>query len=94
MKYRKLGRTGFEVSDIAYGLWGMSGWSGSDDQQSLASLQLSVDSGCNFFDTHGPYGEGKSDGLLGEIMARNKKRLYAASKNPSRQRQVARTPDI
>ena len=32
MKYRKLGRTGFEVSDIAYGLWGMSGWSGSDDQ--------------------------------------------------------------
>ena len=35
MKYRKLGRTGFEVSDISYGLWGMSGWSGSDDQQSL-----------------------------------------------------------
>jgi len=44
----------------------MSGWSGSDDQQSLASLQLSVDSGCNFFDTAWAYGEGKSDGLLGE----------------------------
>lgn len=83
MKYRKLGRTGFEVSDIAYGLWGMSGWSGSDDQQSLASLQLSIDSGCNFFDTAWAYGEGKSDGLLGETMARNpKKRLYAASKIP------------
>jgi aryl-alcohol dehydrogenase-like predicted oxidoreductase len=83
MKYRKLGRTGFEVSDIAYGLWGMSGWSGSDDQQSLASLQLSVDAGCNFFDTAWAYGEGKSDGLLGEIMARNpKKRVYAASKIP------------
>ena len=52
MKCRKLGRTGFEVSDIAYGLWGMSGWSGSDDQQSLDSLQLSVDSGCNLFLTH------------------------------------------
>ena len=65
MKYRKLGRTGFEVSDIAYGLWGMSGWSGSDDQQSLDSLQLSVDSGCNFFDTAWAYGDGKSDGLLG-----------------------------
>src|SRR5580692_8131301 len=83
MKYRRLGRTGFEVSDIAYGLWGMSGWSGSDDQQSLDSLQLAVDLGCNFFDTAWAYGEGKSDGLLGEIMARNaKKRLYAASKIP------------
>jgi aryl-alcohol dehydrogenase-like predicted oxidoreductase len=83
MKYRKLGRTGFEVSEIAYGLWGVSGWSGSDDQQSLASLQLAVDSGCNFFDTAWAYGAGKSDGLLGEIVARNAgKRLYAASKIP------------
>jgi aryl-alcohol dehydrogenase-like predicted oxidoreductase len=83
MKYRKMGRTGFQVSDIAYGLWGMSGWTGSDDRQSLASLQLSVDSGCNFFDTAWAYGEGKSDGLLGETMARNpKRRLYAASKIP------------
>jgi aryl-alcohol dehydrogenase-like predicted oxidoreductase len=83
MKYRKLGRTGFDVSDISYGLWGMSGWSGSDDTQSLDSLQLSIDSGCNFFDTAWAYGEGKSDGLLGETMARNSdKRLYAASKIP------------
>jgi aryl-alcohol dehydrogenase-like predicted oxidoreductase len=83
MKYRKLGRTGFEVSDIAYGLWGMSGWSGSDDQESLGALQLAVDLGCNFFDTAWAYGEGKSDGLLGETMARNSgKRLYAASKIP------------
>jgi aryl-alcohol dehydrogenase-like predicted oxidoreductase len=83
MKYRKLGRTGFEVSDIAYGLWGMSGWSGSDDQQSLDSLQLSVDSGCNFFDSAWAYGDGKSDGLLGETIARNaEKPLYAASKIP------------
>jgi aryl-alcohol dehydrogenase-like predicted oxidoreductase len=83
MNYRKLGRTGFEVSDVSYGLWGMSGWSGSDDRQSLDSLQLSIDSGCNFFDTAWDYGKGKSDGLLGEIMARNSdKRLYAASKIP------------
>src|SRR5580698_9353831 len=83
MNYRKLGRTGFDVSDIAYGLWGMSGWSGSDDQQSLDSLQLSIDLGCNFFDTAWAYGEGKSDGLLGETMARNaNKRIYAASKIP------------
>jgi aryl-alcohol dehydrogenase-like predicted oxidoreductase len=83
MKYRKLGRTNFDVSDIAHGLWGMSGWSGSDDQESLAAMQLAIDLGCNFFDTAWAYGEGKSDGLLGEIMQRNAgKRIYAASKIP------------
>jgi len=83
MKYRKFGRTEFEVSEIGDGLWGMSGWTGSDDKESLASLQLAVDMGCNFFDTAWAYGEGKSNGLLGEIMKRNSsKRLYAASKIP------------
>ena len=83
MKYRKLGRTGFEVSEMAHGLWGMSGWTGSDDKESLAALQLATDLGCNFFDTAWVYGDGKSDGLLGEILTRNSgKRLYAASKIP------------
>jgi aryl-alcohol dehydrogenase-like predicted oxidoreductase len=83
MKYRKLGRTGFEVSEIAQGLWGMSGWSGSEDKQSLQALQSAVDLGCNFFDTAWAYGNGKSDALLGQILAKNKnKRLYAASKIP------------
>ena len=83
MKYRRLGRTGFEVSDIAQGLWGMSGWSGSSDQESLDAMQLAVDLGCNFFDTAWAYGDGKSDGLLGQILARNSgKRIYAASKIP------------
>jgi len=43
MKYRTFGRTGFEVSEIAHGLWGMSGWSGSDDSESLAAMQLGID---------------------------------------------------
>src|ERR1700676_4969006 len=85
MKYRKLGRTGFEVSEIAHGLWGMSGWSGSDDRQSLEALQLAGDLGCNCFDTAWAYGEGKSDALLGKILSANRgKRLYAASKIPPR----------
>jgi aryl-alcohol dehydrogenase-like predicted oxidoreductase len=83
MKYRRLGRTGFDGSDIAHGLWGMSGWSGSEDQESLQAMQSAIDLGCNFFDTAWAYGEGKSDGLLGKILASNKgKRLYAASKVP------------
>jgi len=83
MKYRKLGRTGFEVSDIAHGLWGMSGWSGSEDQESLQAMQSAIELGCNFFDTAWAYGEGKSDGLLGQTISSNKgKRLFAASKVP------------
>jgi aryl-alcohol dehydrogenase-like predicted oxidoreductase len=83
MQYRKLGRTGFDVSEIGQGLWGVSGWSGSDDAESLRAMQLAVDSGCNFFDTAWAYGDGKSDALLGKIIAANRgKRLYAASKIP------------
>ena len=83
MQYRKFGRTGFEISDMAYGLWGMGGWSGSNDEDSRKALQLSVDLGCNFFDSAWAYGDGKSDGLLGQTIAGNPhKRLYAASKIP------------
>ena len=83
MQYRKFGRTGWNVSDIGYGLWGMGGWSGSDDQQSTASLQFAADAGCTFFDSAWGYGEGKSDQLLGQLLASNPaKRLYAASKVP------------
>ena len=93
MKYRRLGRTNFDVADIAHGLWGMSGWSGSDDRESLAALQLAIDLGCNFFDTAWAYGDGKSDGLLGEIMERNKgKRIYAASKIPPKNLQWPASP--
>jgi aryl-alcohol dehydrogenase-like predicted oxidoreductase len=83
MNYRILGRTNFKVSEIAHGLWGMGDWTGSDDAESLAALQLSADLGCNFFDTAWSYGNGHSDSLLGQILARNHgKRLYAASKIP------------
>ena len=93
MKLRMLGRTGFEVSEVAYGLWGMSGWSDSDDTESRQSLQLAVDLGCNFFDSAWAYGEGKSDVFLGKTLRRNKgKRLYAASKIPPKNRKWPASP--
>lgn len=87
MKFRSFGRTGFNVSDVGYGLWGMSGWPGSDDNQSRHSLQLACDLGCNFYDTAWAYGEGKSDKFLGELLQANLgKRLYSASKVPPKGR--------
>jgi len=83
MKYRKFGRTGWMVSEIGYGMWGMAGWSGSDDGESLRSLQRAVDLGCNFFDTAWAYGGGHSENLLGQIVRANRdKRLYLATKIP------------
>src|SRR5213075_371102 len=83
MQYRKFGRTGWQVSDIGYGMWGMGGWTGSDDEESLQSLQRSVDLGCNFFDTAWAYGEGKSEHLLGQLVRTNgQKKLYTATKVP------------
>ena len=84
MRYRKLGKTNFDVSEIGYGMWGMSGWSGSDDTQSRASLALAVNLGCNFFDSAYGYGNGKSDSLLGELLTSipGPLSLVAASKIP------------
>ncbi|HMQ55599.1 MAG TPA: aldo/keto reductase [Anaerolineae bacterium] len=88
MQYRTFGRTGWQVSEIGYGMWGMGGWTGSDDEQSLQSLQLAVDLGCNFFDTAWAYGEGHSERLLGQVVKTNPdKKLYTATKIPPKNRQ-------
>ena len=83
MRYRTFGRTGWQVSEIGYGMWGLAGWTGSDDQESLQSLQRAVELGCNFFDTAWGYGNGHSEELLGQLVrAHPDKKLYVASKIP------------
>ena len=83
MNRRTFGRTSWDVSEIGYGMWGMGAWSGSNDEESLASLERAVDIGCNFFDTAWVYGRGHSERLLGQLLrARPDARLYCASKIP------------
>jgi aryl-alcohol dehydrogenase-like predicted oxidoreductase len=61
----------------------MASWSGSDDDESMASLERAVELGCNFFDTAWAYGQGHSERLLGRLLrARPATRLYCASKIP------------
>ena len=94
MNYRKFGRIGWQVSDIGYGMWGMGSWSGSDDEESLRSLQRAVDLGCNFFDTAFVYGEGRSEALLGKLLLANPdKKLYTATKVPPKNRQWPTLPE-
>lgn len=94
MQYRKFGRTGWQVSDVGYGMWGMGGWSGSDDQESLKSLQRAVDLGCNFFDTAYVYGDGRSENLLGQLVKANPdKKLYTATKIPPKNMKYPTLPE-
>jgi len=81
MQYRTFGRTGWQVSEIGYGMWGMAGWTGSDDDESGGSLDRAVELGCTFFDTAFAYGDGRSEQLLGALLRRQRgKQLYAATK--------------
>jgi aryl-alcohol dehydrogenase-like predicted oxidoreductase len=83
MKYRRFGRTNWQVSEIGYGMWGMGEWKNSDDKESLNSLQRALDLGCNFFDTAWIYGRGKSEKLLSGLIQTNPDaQLYTATKIP------------
>lgn len=83
MQYRRFGRLGWQVSEIGYGMWGMGGWTGSDDEESRRSLDRAVELGCNFFDTAFAYGMGRSEKLLGDALRRHAgKKLCVATKVP------------
>ena len=71
MQYRRFGRTGWQVSEVGYGMWGMGGWTGSDDAESLEAIERALGLGCNFFDTAWVYGDGRSEKLLGEALRRH-----------------------
>jgi aryl-alcohol dehydrogenase-like predicted oxidoreductase len=95
MKYRKLGRTGLEVSEIGYGAWGISGkqWIGATDDGSLAALRKAIDSGLNFIDTALAYGDGKSEELVGQAVKASGGNVYIATKVPPMNRVWPALPD-
>ena len=85
MIIRKFGRTQWDVGEIGYGMWGMGGWTESNDLLSAKSLDLAVENGVNFFDTAWAYGHGHSEKLLGDLLRRfPHKKLYTASKIPAK----------
>ncbi|MGA2434684.1 MAG: aldo/keto reductase [Bryobacteraceae bacterium] len=84
MRYRKLGKTGFEAGDIGYGAWGIGGamWQGSKDDESLAALRTALDLGLNFIDTALAYGDGHSENLVGQVVRDSGKKIFVATKVP------------
>jgi aryl-alcohol dehydrogenase-like predicted oxidoreductase len=87
MRYRTAARLPEALSEIGYGMWGIGGWSGSDDAESARALDRAVELGCNFFDTAAAYGEGHSERLLGDLLRRRRDvKPFVASKVPPKNR--------
>ena len=81
MKYRKLGRTGWNVSEISFGAWAIgNAWGNVDDHESLAALHRAVDVGVNFFDTADVYGDGRSERLLARLKRERSEEVIIATK--------------
>lgn len=95
MEYRRFGKTGWQVSEMGYGMWGLAGWKDSDDTETDKSLHRAVELGCNFFDTAWGYGEGRSEQILGRLIKDFPgKKLYAATKIPPKNRQWPSKPNF
>ena len=86
MQYRTLGRTGWDVSVIGFGAWGIGGgWGATDDAESIRALERYLELGGNFIDTAFGYGNGHSEELIGEVVKRHRgERVYVATKVPPR----------
>ncbi len=96
MKNRTLGRTGFEVGQIGYGAWGISGkqWIGASDKDSLAALRKAIEGGVNLIDTALAYGDGKSEQLVGRAVEDSARHAYIATKVPPKNRLWPARPGI
>jgi aryl-alcohol dehydrogenase-like predicted oxidoreductase len=88
MKYRKLGKTNFQVSEIGYGAWGIGGkqWLGGTDDESVRALRRAIELGLNLIDTALAYGDGHSERLVGQVVRETRQRIYVATKVPPKNR--------
>ena len=79
---RRLGKTGFDVSEIGFGAWAIGGSWGEDVDESvaLAALNAAIDTGVNFIDTADVYGGGRSETLIGKLLRSRSERIYVATK--------------
>lgn len=81
MQSRRLGKTGYDVSEIGFGAWAIGGgWGETNDAESLAAMHAAVDSGVTFFDTADVYGDGHSEKLIGQLLREQDESLIVATK--------------
>jgi aryl-alcohol dehydrogenase-like predicted oxidoreductase len=68
MRKRRLGGTGYEISEIGFGAWPIGGtWGEVSEEDAMGALHASLDAGVNFFDTADVYGDGRSEKFLARL---------------------------
>lgn len=84
MRQRTLGRTGFKVSEIGFGGWGIgkSMWGKTDDAESMRALHAALDAGVTYFDTAYAYGHGHSERLIARLFKETGRRAVVSTKVP------------
>ena len=81
MKYRRLGRTGWEISEVGFGAWAIGGdWGQVSEADAMEALHAAVDSGVTFIDTADVYGDGRSERLIARLLSERSERIYVATK--------------
>ncbi len=68
MKYRTLGRTGYEISAVGFGAWAIGGdWGSVADDDAMAALDEAAERSITFYDTADVYGNGRSEQLIAQL---------------------------
>jgi aryl-alcohol dehydrogenase-like predicted oxidoreductase len=81
MNYRKLGSTGWNISEVSFGAWAIGGsWGNQSDEDSMATLHRAIDLGVNFIDTADVYGDGRSERLIARLKRERSEPIYVATK--------------
>jgi len=82
VNYRELGRTGWKISEVSFGAWGIGGdvWGATDDSVSLRALHRAIDLGVNFIDTADVYGDGHSERLIAQLRSDRSEEIIVATK--------------
>ena len=81
MKYRRLGKTNFEVSEVSLGTWQIGGsWGSVSEADAKRLLHSAIDQGINLFDTADVYGDGRSERLIAQVVAERGEKIYVATK--------------
>lgn len=95
MQIRKLGRTGYQVSEIGMGTWGMGGmWGPMNDREAIRSIHRAIDLGVNFIDTALAYGNGHAEELIGGALKQRSEAVYVATKVPPKNMQWPARHDV
>jgi aryl-alcohol dehydrogenase-like predicted oxidoreductase len=90
MKYRKLGKTDLNVSEISLGCWTLggvswdkgqsSGWADVDEKEAIDAINYGIEKGVNHFDNADTYGNGKAERMLAKALGFRSKQMIIATK--------------